>query len=306
MREYPDRGGRLPYRLWYAETEIEDICRRELELTGWPLLGDGPAIDVDTFVERRLGLAPDFVWLPRDVLGATEFGAKGEVHVQVSAELALRAEREPSAERLLRSTLAHEAAHVLLHRSLFLRESRSLFSGLTTRTELCRSVGIPAAGYTGEWWEWQANRGMAALLLPAASLSAWLAERTNAPSPAAAALDPRSAASHSASVASAARDSRSPASAAVDPRSRVAPARDSRSAASAALDSRSPAAASPQPASRVAAGRRRLSVPAGGFRVSPALRDAAAEAFGVSADAIKRRLAQMQALARLEAEGARA
>jgi hypothetical protein len=40
--------------------------------------------------------------------------------------------------------------------------------------------------------------------------------------------------------------------------------------------------------------------------VSPALRDAAAEAFGVSADAIKRRLAQMQALARLEAEGARA
>ncbi|MBV8087412.1 MAG: ImmA/IrrE family metallo-endopeptidase [Chloroflexi bacterium] len=237
MREYPDRGGRLPYRLWYDETEIEDICRRELEIAGWPLLGAGPAVDVDTFIERRLGVAPDFVWLPRDVLGATEFGAKGEVHVQVSAELALRADRDPGAERLLRSTLAHEAAHVLLHRTLFLRESRSLFGGLAARTELCRSVSVPAPGYTGEWWEWQANRGMAALLLPAELLRAWLAD-------------------HGYLSPTAAGDSK--------------------------------ARALPKPA-----------------WLSVAARQAAAKVFGVSADSVKRRLVQLEALAHVEVASAR-
>jgi Zn-dependent peptidase ImmA (M78 family) len=150
------------------------------------------------------------------------------MRLQISAELALRAEREPAAERLLRSTLAHEAAHVLLHRVLFLRESRSLFSGLATRTELCRTIGVARPGYSGEWWEWQANRGMAALLMPAGRLRNWLAEQ------------------------------------------------------------------SPSPAT---AGEGRL-------RVSLAVRAAAADAFGVSSDAIKRRLAQLDALALLQGAGA--
>jgi hypothetical protein len=252
VREYPDRGGRLPYRLWYDEAEIEGICRRELELAGWPAVADGPATDVDTFIERRLGLAPDYVWLPRDVLGATEFTAKGAVRLQISAELCLQAEREPSAERLLRSTLAHEAAHVLLHRTLFLSESRSLFSGLSSRTELCRTVGVPAAGYTGEWWEWQANRGMAALLLPAGRLQAWLAEHG------------------------------SPAS--------VAPSQ----ASSATAGEGTPRRPSPAAAQEV-----RVRVPPARSRVRVALREAAADAFGVSAEAVKRRLAQIDALALL-------
>ena len=39
---------------------------------------------------------------------------------------------------------------------------------------------MPRPGYQGEWWEWQANRGMAALLMPAGALAAWLAERERA------------------------------------------------------------------------------------------------------------------------------
>jgi hypothetical protein len=177
VREFPDRGGRLPYRLWYEEPEIESITARELALAGHPALEGGPAIDVDALLELHMGVVPEYTWMPRGVLGATEFTARGEVRLQVSAELSLRAGRDPAAEKLLRSTLAHEAAHILLHRVLFLKESGDIFGGLASRSELCRSVGVPQPGYQGEWWEWQANRGMSALLLPRAALRAWIAGR---------------------------------------------------------------------------------------------------------------------------------
>jgi hypothetical protein len=180
VREFPDRGGRLPYRLWYEESEIESIVARELAVAGHPTVAGGPATDVDALLELHLGVVPEFTWLPRGVLGATEFTARGELHLQVSAELSLRADRDRAAEKLLRSTLAHEAAHILLHRILFLKESHDLFGGLSSRTELCRSVGVPQPGYQGEWWEWQANRGMSALLMPRRALTAWMADRDQA------------------------------------------------------------------------------------------------------------------------------
>jgi hypothetical protein len=180
MREFPDRGGRLPYRLWYEESEIESIAARELALAGHPALEGAPATDVDALLELHMGVVPEYTWMPRGVLGATEFTAKGEVRLQVSAELSLRAGRQGAAEKLLRSTLAHEAAHILLHRVLFLKESGDIFGGLASRHELCRSVGVPRPGYQGEWWEWQANRGMSALLLPRAALEGWIAVRQRA------------------------------------------------------------------------------------------------------------------------------
>jgi hypothetical protein len=177
VKEFPDRGGRLPYRLWYEESEIESIVARELALAGQPKLAGGPATDVDAFCELHLGVVPEFTWLPGGVLGATEFTARGEIHLQVSAELSLRADRDAAAEKLMRSTLAHEAAHILLHRVLFLKESHDIFGGLASRSELCRAVGVPRPGYQGEWWEWQANRGMSALLMPRRTLAKWLAKR---------------------------------------------------------------------------------------------------------------------------------
>jgi len=104
------------------------------------------------------------------VLGATQFGRDGSVEVRVNGILSVRAEGDGGAETLLRSTLAHEAAHVLLHRSLFLRESETIFAGHTVRTELCRAISDTAGGYSGDWWEWQANRGMQALLMPSGAM----------------------------------------------------------------------------------------------------------------------------------------
>ncbi len=174
MKEVIDRRGRMPYRLWYEEAEIEAIMESELRRAGTIRQRGRPATDIDLFVERHLGVVPQYVWLPSGVLGATEFSAEGSVQIQLSSELSLKAERDPGAEHRLRTTLAHEAAHVLLHRALFLKESKAMFGGRRTRRELCRDVRFSARAYTGEWWEWQANRGMAALLLPRPVVQAWL------------------------------------------------------------------------------------------------------------------------------------
>ena len=84
------------------------------------------------------------------------------------------------AERRLNSTLAHEAGHMLLHGHLFVLErSRApLFQeGLdaTNQRILCRTDAVGAhrvgsAGYDGQWWEYQANQMIGALLMPRPSL----------------------------------------------------------------------------------------------------------------------------------------
>lgn len=183
MRERRDPGGRLPYRLWYDESEIETIMADEFQKAGLPVLPGTIAVDIDAFIERYLKLIPDFVALPDGVQGATEFYPDGRVRIKISADLAVRADRQAGAERLLRTTLAHEASHFLLHRTLFLRETASLFGDAASRQELCRDVRFVAAGYTGEWWEWQANRGMAALLMPRSVLVSEVQRRRDTEDP---------------------------------------------------------------------------------------------------------------------------
>jgi len=166
VQERRDPEGRMPYRLYYKEAEIDAIMEDELRRSGVARIGDG-AVDVDAFIENYLHITPEFVALPQGVQGATDFFPDGTVKMRISAALAERAGRqEAGAENLMRTTLAHEAAHVLLHRSLFLHQSEALFGSRASRQELCRDIDPAGRGYTGEWWEWQANRGMGALLLP--------------------------------------------------------------------------------------------------------------------------------------------
>jgi hypothetical protein len=167
VREQRDPHGRMPYRLWYDEAEIDAIMEAELRKSGTARLTDGGAVGVDAFIEIHLRISPEFVTLPGGVQGATDFSPDGTVRMRISAPLAERAASgDPGAEHLMRTTLAHEAAHVLLHRVLFLQQSEALFGGQLSRQELCRDIRPVRGGYTGEWWEWQANRGMGALLLP--------------------------------------------------------------------------------------------------------------------------------------------
>jgi hypothetical protein len=85
---------------------------------------------------------------------------------------ALDAERGKVAERRVRTTLAHEAGHGLLHAYLFaLNEPRNLFDADSQSDHkiLCRDVQGEEQkrhAYDGRWWEFQANRAMGGLLCP--------------------------------------------------------------------------------------------------------------------------------------------
>ena len=75
-----------------------------------------------------------------------------------------------SADRRVRTTLAHEAGHGLLHAHLFVQSGQcKLFpegQGNQPRV-LCRDGGSSRAStYGGCWWEYQANRAIGAFLLP--------------------------------------------------------------------------------------------------------------------------------------------
>jgi hypothetical protein len=95
----------------------------------------------------------------------------------LSRELSERAEHDRIARRRLRSTLGHECAHGAFHVELHLADESTLplfgdSPAPRTPPILCRhdSVDAMAGGtrrrYSGHWWEYQANRGMTALLLP--------------------------------------------------------------------------------------------------------------------------------------------
>jgi hypothetical protein len=155
----------MPYRIYYDEPEIDAIAEDELRKAGYGGIGQ---VDIDAFVERHLGIVPEFVPLEDRVQGATDFFPDGKVRMKISASLSEEAAARSGAEHLLRTTIAHEAAHVLLHRPLFLQQSEAMFGGHTSRQELCRDVR-DVGHYSGEWWEWQANRGMGALVLPKAA-----------------------------------------------------------------------------------------------------------------------------------------
>ncbi len=177
MREARDPSGRMPSRLWFEESEIDQIMDDAFKAAGSPRLNDAGAVDIDTFIESHLKITPEYVALPEGVFGASDFHSNGKVKVRISDVLSQRAaDEEAGAENFIRTTMAHEAAHVLLHRSMFLTQTESLFGSPAPQTELCRDVG-PVRGYSGEWWEWQANRGMGALLMPYSDMRRLL--RTN-------------------------------------------------------------------------------------------------------------------------------
>ncbi len=174
MRTYKAKAGPLSERPFFALDDIERICLDELEASG--LLPSEPSpVRIDRFIEKKFGVSVAYEDLPAGVLGFTRFGPKGVEAVVVSRQL--DDEGTKQAERRLRTTLAHEAGHGLLHAHLFaLADSPvSLFDepgAVDQRRILCRDGGISGlnaakrAGYDGRWWEFQANQAMGALLLP--------------------------------------------------------------------------------------------------------------------------------------------
>jgi hypothetical protein len=174
MKTYRSNSGPFTEKPFFKPDEIESICADELQkLDLYP--AEPSAIRIDRFIEKRFGIQPTYVDLPGGLLGFTLFGTKGVEQIVVAK--ALDDEGTKPAERRLRTTLAHEGGHGLLHAHLFAFGTRpeSLFGdGLATDSPkiLCRGGGISGSeGSTQRkppyrWYEFQANQAMSALLLP--------------------------------------------------------------------------------------------------------------------------------------------
>ena len=173
MREYQSADGER--KLWFDPGEIEGIMEDELHKAGMSPRPDAPIVDVEGFIEFYLGATLDqHADLDTDVLGETRFIKGRSPSVYINKDLTEQAEAEVPPSGFIgrwRATLAHEAAHVVLHRSFYeLPSAQGSFwndNGQESPPLLrCLHRDIVANRVSRDWREVQANRGMAGLLMP--------------------------------------------------------------------------------------------------------------------------------------------
>ncbi len=170
----PD-GGR---RVWYAPDEIEQLAENELENAGLMPSLASPVVDIEALLERHLGAVLDqYSDLGSEVLGATQFAPGKAPRVLINRDLTAMAldqvPPEPGRYGRWRATVAHEAGHIIFHRILFetSEDQITLFEIDTTppkSPELMRCLNrtVSFSNPVADWREVQANRAMAALLMP--------------------------------------------------------------------------------------------------------------------------------------------
>jgi Zn-dependent peptidase ImmA (M78 family) len=169
MKNLRAKTGPVKIKPFFKNGEIEDLCLNELKKVN--LLPSEPSpIRIDRFIEKRFKITHDYQDMDEGILGYTKFSPKGVEEVHISRSL--DEEGTDSANRRIRTTLAHEAGHGLLHAYLFtLGKSNKVLFDETQPDEpkiLCRDIigtSVPKK-YNGQWWEYQANKAMVALLLP--------------------------------------------------------------------------------------------------------------------------------------------
>jgi hypothetical protein len=173
MKRRPTSEGPFPTRLYYSDDEIDEICSNALAEMNLLPTKPGP-IRIERFIEKKFGVQVIHETLEPGMLGATLFGPKGIEAVYI-APLTGESQLWVQEDRRVNSTLAHEAGHCLMHTELYIERyaNRTAFEdhpNVKQNRILCRdeqsNVPTKQRQYTGEWWEFQANRAIGAFLLP--------------------------------------------------------------------------------------------------------------------------------------------
>ena len=112
MKTLRSKTGPFLERPYFPDGVIENTCADELRAVGLLPLSPEP-IRIDRFIEKRFKVTPSYEELPEGVLGLTRFNQQGVSEVVVAR--ALDEESSKVAERRIRTTLAHEGGHCLLH-----------------------------------------------------------------------------------------------------------------------------------------------------------------------------------------------
>jgi hypothetical protein len=178
VRKVQTPSGPFAFRLYFEDLgEIDKICLEAL--TSQSLLPSDPApIRIERFVEKQFKAPLRYEDLGPEHLGCTIFNSSGGVEAILVSRL-LEEQNTLPARRRVRSTIAHEAGHGLLHGSLFIEGNSALNDALgeKQRLILCRSEDIlvdTQRSYAGRWWEFQANQAIGSLLLPSLLMNAFL------------------------------------------------------------------------------------------------------------------------------------
>jgi hypothetical protein len=181
MQWYPGPEG--DQRVWYEADEIEQMAAEQLRRAGLMPTVQEPIVALERLIEGHLGADLDlYADLPPDVLGLTEFPIGGVPKVHINAALTEAGDEGDAGAGVVgrwRATLAHEASHIYLHRYLFDPEMASVSRGgprsavagdeavqCLHRDITAQAIDVAAARQRPDWREVQANRGMAALLMP--------------------------------------------------------------------------------------------------------------------------------------------
>ena len=175
MRLAPRKGRSIRY---YRGQEIEDLMDQALESSGLMPTLEAPVTRLEHFIERHLKVRLDeWADLGPEVLGQTDFSVRP---IKISINRLLTDEAEgpgcrPGLKGRRRATLGHEAAHVILHEDLYPYQPAgrgTLFEGPPAEEErplqVCKARDIfdEPGRPPSDWREVQANKGMAALLMP--------------------------------------------------------------------------------------------------------------------------------------------
>jgi hypothetical protein len=164
MRWVRDATGRFPRRPHYEPTELDQLCeellvgkpRRPVSTDTLTVLIEERAADLDLYADLSAEGA--------DVEAVTDFVPGQRPRVRLSARLSEHARRE----HRLRTTLAHELGHVVLHDFIWWFDQGTLDAeqarALSPR---CHRRGSLA---TADWMEWQAGYASGALLMSASGV----------------------------------------------------------------------------------------------------------------------------------------
>jgi len=158
------------------EKRIQRIVLEQLQAT--KLLPATPSpVAVDKFSDRKWGMAEDYENLPDDVLGCAMFTINGIDRIVINSKL--DEDTSLTGRQRVRSTIAHEIGHAILHEKMFIekmmfdRNQRLLFGELDRNTQpptreriVCREPDVFGGKGKSPWWEIQANKFMAEMLMP--------------------------------------------------------------------------------------------------------------------------------------------